>query len=188
MEVSDMKSYYQFCEDERINVRLEGMPVHKFFAPEGFMLWGLEPKVGNFKGYAQIVDMPIEEFIGLAEPIPEDDEKRHAPQEDFKRDVLNGKSTNWDIPYLVCKENEDEEGEKSESISLDNTRYIGVEIRKTITGKYEVIFGRSVLCKCDHHLKARAVANAMTRGAVHFAMKRKIDAVMSGGFSIDKIM
>ena len=107
MEVSDMKSYYQFCEDERINVRLEGMPVHKFFAPEGFMLWGLEPKVGNFKGYAQIVDMPIEEFIGLAEPIQEDDEKRHAPQEDFKRDVLNGKSTNWDIPYLVCKENED---------------------------------------------------------------------------------
>lgn len=57
-----------------------------------------------------------------------------------------------------CKENEDEEGEKSESIS------------------------------CDHHLKARAVANAMTRGAIHFAMKRKIDAVMSGGFSIDKIM
>ena len=87
-----------------------------------------------------------------------------------------------------CKENEDEEGEKSESISLDNTRYIGVEIRKTITGKYEVIFGRSVLCKCDHHIKARAVANAMTRGAVHFAMERKIDAVISGGFSIDKIM
>ena len=86
------------------------------------------------------------------------------------------------------KKNEDEEGEKSESISLDNTNYIGVEIRKTITGKYEVIFGRSVLCKCDHHLKARAVANAMTLDAIHFAMKRKSVAVMRGGVSIDKIM
>ena len=95
------------------------------------------------------------------------------------------KATTYDE---FCKENEDEEGEKSESISLDNTKYIGVEIRKTITGKYEVIFGRSVLCKCDHHIKARTVANAMTRVNINFAMKRKIDAVMRGGFSIDKIM
>ena len=102
-----MKSYYQFCEDERVKVRVEGMPVHKFFAPEGFLLWGMEPKIGNYNGYAQIVDMPIDEFIGLAEPIPDDDEERHAPQEAFKNDVLSGKPTNWDIPYLVVKENED---------------------------------------------------------------------------------
>lgn len=102
-----MRSYFQFCEDERVKVRVEGMPVHKFFAPEGFLLWGMEPKMGNYKGYAQIIDMPIDEFIGLAEPIPDDDEKRHAPQEDFKNDVLSGKATNWDIPYLTVRENED---------------------------------------------------------------------------------
>lgn len=102
-----MRSYFQFCEDERVKVRVEGMPVHKFFAPEGFLLWGMEPKIGNYNGYAQIIDMPIDEFIGLAEPIPDDDEKRHAPQEDFKNDVLSGKATNWDIPYLTVRENED---------------------------------------------------------------------------------
>lgn len=100
-------NFFSFCEDEQVRLKVEGMPVHRFFAPEGFMLWGLEPKAGNFKGYAQIVDMPISEFIGLAEPIPDDDEKRHSPQEEFKKDVLDGKTTNWDIPYLVCKENED---------------------------------------------------------------------------------
>lgn len=102
-----MTSYFQYCEDEQVRIKVEGMPVHKFFAPEGFLLWGMEPKFGNYKGYAQIVDMPIDEFIGLAEPIPDDDEKRHAPQDEFKRDVLAGKPTNWDIPYLVVKENED---------------------------------------------------------------------------------
>lgn len=100
-------NYYSFCEDEQVKIKVEGTPVHKFFAPEGFLMWGLEPKQRNFNGYAQIVDMPIDEFIGLAEPIPEDDEKRHAPQEEFKKDVMDGKSTNWDIPYLVIKENED---------------------------------------------------------------------------------
>ena len=100
-------NFFSFCEDEQVRLKVEGMPVHKFFAPEGFMLWGLEPKSGNYKGYAQIVDMAIDEFIGLAEPIPEDDEKRHAPQDEFKKDVLDGKPTKWDIPYLICKENED---------------------------------------------------------------------------------
>ena len=100
-------NYYSFCEDEQVKIKVEGMPIHTFFAPEGFLLWGLEPEIGNYNGYSQIVDMPIDEFIGLAEPIPDDDEKRHSPQEEFKRDVLNGKPTNWDIPYLKIKENED---------------------------------------------------------------------------------
>ena len=100
-------NFFSYCEDEQVKIKVEGTSVHKFFSPEGFMLWGLEPRQGNFKGYAQIVSMPIEEFIGLAEPIPEDDEKRHAPQEEFKNEVLEGKQTNWDIPYLVIKENED---------------------------------------------------------------------------------
>lgn len=100
-------NFFKFCEDESLKVKVEGMPIHRFFAPEGFLQWGLEPKLGNFKGYAQIVDMPIEEFIGLAEPIPEDDLKRHAPMDDFKADVASGKPTNWDVPYLIIKENED---------------------------------------------------------------------------------
>ena len=100
--------YYAFCQDEAVRVKVEGMPIHRFFAPEGFLMYGLEPKIGNFKGYTQIIDMPIQRFLDLAEPIPADDEKRHAPQEKFKQDVLNGTPTKWDIPYLVIKKNEDD--------------------------------------------------------------------------------
>ena len=100
-------NFFSYCEDEQIKIKIDGMPVHKFFASEGFLIWGLEPNLGNYDGYAQIVDMPIDEFIGLAEPIPKDDEKRHAPLEQFKKDVLEGNKTDWDIPYLVLKENED---------------------------------------------------------------------------------
>lgn len=100
-------NFFKFCEDEAVKVKVEGMPIHRFFAPEGFLQWGLEPNLGNFNGYAQIVDMPICDFLGLAEPIPEDDLKRHAPMDDFKADVANGKATNWEVPYLVIKENED---------------------------------------------------------------------------------
>lgn len=100
-------NFFSYCEDEQVKIKVTGTPVHKFFSPVDFMLWGLEPKQGNFKGYAQIVEMPIDEFLGLAEPIPEDDEKRHSPQEEFKKDVISGKPTNWDIPYLIIKENED---------------------------------------------------------------------------------
>lgn len=100
-------NYFQYCEDEALKIKVEGMPIHRFFAPEGFLQWGLEPQMGNYKGYAQIVDMPIDEFLGLAEPIPEDDLKRHAPMEEFERDVASGKPTNWELPYLEIRENED---------------------------------------------------------------------------------
>lgn len=100
-------NFFSYCEDEAVRIKVEGMPIHRFFSPEGFLLWGLEPRVGNFNGYAQVIDMPIDNFIGLAEPIPDDDEKRHAPQEEFLQDVKSGKPTNWDIPYLVIQENED---------------------------------------------------------------------------------
>lgn len=99
--------YYSFCEDESVRIKVEGMPIHRFFAPEEFLRFGLEPIAGNEDHYMQIVDMPIDEFLGLAEPIPDDDLKRHAPMEDFKRDVASGKTTSWDIPYLTIKENED---------------------------------------------------------------------------------
>jgi hypothetical protein len=67
--------YYAFCQDEAVRVKVEGMPIHRFFAPEGFLMYGLEPKIGNFKGYTQIIDMPIQRFLDWAEPIPVDDEK-----------------------------------------------------------------------------------------------------------------
>ena len=106
------KCFFSYCEDEALKIKVEGMPVHRFFSPESFMLWGLEPQQGNYReksngGYAQIVDMPIDEFLGLAEPIPDDDEKRHAKQEDFRNEVLSGKKTDWNIPYLIIIENED---------------------------------------------------------------------------------
>lgn len=99
--------YFSFCEDEAVKIKVEGLPIHAFFAPEGFLMYGLEPLRGNMEGYNQIVDMPIEEFLGLAEPIPQDDEKRHSSLYHFKEDVLNGKSMKWDLPYLLIQENED---------------------------------------------------------------------------------
>ena len=99
--------YFTYCEDEAIKVKVEGMPVHAFFAPEGFLEWGLGTMRGEANLRNQIVDMPIDEFLGLAEPIPEDDEKRHAPMSEFRKDVLSGKKTDWEIPYLSITENED---------------------------------------------------------------------------------
>lgn len=102
-------NFYKFCEDEAaVKVYVEGTPIHKFFSPAEFLKFGLEAgSPGEGKPWAQMVDLPIAEFLGLAEPIPEDDLKRHAPQDEFKKDVLAGKSMNWDIPYLMVAENED---------------------------------------------------------------------------------
>lgn len=100
-------NYFSFCEDAAIQVQLKGKPVHSFFKPDYFLEFGTgvmrEPVVRD-----QIVDMPIDMFLGLAEPIPSDDLKRHEKQEDFKKDVLSGKKTDWDIPYLTLRETEDE--------------------------------------------------------------------------------
>lgn len=101
-------NYYTFCQDEALKLIIEGKPIHQFFAPEGFLQWGLGTMRGEPMLKDQIVDMPIDTFIGLAEPIPADDEKRHAPQEEFKKEVLNGKKTNWEIPILILAKNEDE--------------------------------------------------------------------------------
>ena len=99
--------YYTFCEDEALKVKVEGRPVHQFFAPEDFLQFGLGTMRGSLDLKDQIVDMPIDTFLGLAEPIPADDEKRHAPISKFKKDVLDGKRTNWGLPILILKENED---------------------------------------------------------------------------------
>lgn len=107
MEKPSVPNFYQFCQDAAIQVQLNGKPVHSFFKPDYFLEFGTgvmrEPVVRN-----QIVDMPIDTFLGLAEPIPADDLKRHAKQEDFKKDVLAGKKTDWAIPYLTIRETEDE--------------------------------------------------------------------------------
>lgn len=99
-------NYFSYCADAAIQVQLNGKPIHSFFKPDYFLEFGTgtmrEPVLRD-----QIVDMPIDEFLGLAEPIPLDDLKRHAKQSDFKKDVLSGKKTEWEIPFLTIMESED---------------------------------------------------------------------------------
>lgn len=101
-----MGNFFSFCEDAAIQVQLNGKPVHSFFKPDCFLEFGTgvmrEPVVRD-----QIVDMPIDTFLGLAEPIPADDLKRHESQEEFKKEVMSGKKTDWEIPYLTIREMED---------------------------------------------------------------------------------
>ena len=100
-------NYFSFCEDEALKVAIEGKPVHRFFSPKSFLRFGLGVMDGSTALHDQIVDMEITVFLGLAEPIPEDDEKRHAPLEEFKKCVMDGKKQDWELPVLVLKENED---------------------------------------------------------------------------------
>ena len=99
--------YYSYCEDEALKVKVEGLPIHGFFSPIEFIRYGLGFDNAKDEPHNQVLVMEISDFLGLAEPIPDDDEKRHAPQEEFKKDVMSGKKTDWELPYLQIKENED---------------------------------------------------------------------------------
>lgn len=102
------ENFYSFCEDEHLKVKVEGMPIHNFFSLDKLMTYGREPIAQSCPYYTQIVDMPITTFLGLAEPIPKDDAKRHSSIKEFKEEVLAGKKCNWDIPCLTIRKNEDE--------------------------------------------------------------------------------
>ena len=98
-----------YDREPKIVVHIGGDKIHAFFDIRGIL------KFGNEGVYAeglvhQIVDMPIEVFLGLAEPIPEDDYKRHSANsiEDFARDIANGKEFGWTLPYLTIRKNEDD--------------------------------------------------------------------------------
>ena len=104
----EMANFYQFCEDEAIRVQVAGKPIHSFFKPDYFLEFGTTSMRGETEIRNQVVDMPIDHFLGLAEPIPDDDLKRHSDQEKFRKDVIEGKKTDWDIPVLEIAQNEDE--------------------------------------------------------------------------------
>lgn len=99
--------FFTFCEDEAIKVALSGSPVQRFFSPEKFLQYGADTLGDTGETCNQIIDMPIADFLALAEPIPADDEKRHAPLSKFKQEVADGKKTDWDIPMLELRRNED---------------------------------------------------------------------------------
>ena len=85
----------------------------------------------------------------------------------------------------------DEEDESNhidgEAVTLDNKGYLDCEVRKNDDGKFEVVFGKSVLCVCDHHCKARTIAIAITDEAKHYAMSRKLGSILKDGFNPEKI-
>lgn len=57
----------------------------------------------------RVIDMKIDDFLGMAEPIPADDDKRHNKDglKNFLLDVVSGHKFNWDIPILNIKKTED---------------------------------------------------------------------------------
>ena len=107
----DKVDYWAAVYDREPKVRLhiEGDKIHSFFDIRGMLKYGnADWKDGGVSD--QIVDMPIDTFLGLAEPIPPDDYKRHPASSvsDFARDIVNGKDFGWTIPYLTIRKNEDD--------------------------------------------------------------------------------
>lgn len=89
-----------------------------------------------------------------------------------------------------CKSQDEEDKSNhidGDAVTLDNRGYLDCEVRKSDDGKFEVVFGKSVLCVCDHHYKARAIAIAMTDKAKHYAISKKLGSVLKDGFNPEKI-
>ena len=98
-----------YDREPKVILHIDGDEIHSFFDIRGLLKYGSggeeEEGVTN-----QVVDMPIDTFLGLAEPIPADDHKRHPPNSitDFARDIANGKEFGWTLPYLTIRKNEDD--------------------------------------------------------------------------------
>lgn len=57
----------------------------------------------------RVVDIDIDTFLGLAEPLKEDDEKRHDFDiKSFLIDVAAGRKFDWNVPALTIKRTEDD--------------------------------------------------------------------------------
>lgn len=98
-----------YDSEPKILLHVNGDKIHSFFDIRGILKFGSGHT--DINGVTdQIVDMPIEDFLGLAEPIPEDDYKRHPASSvyDFVREVANGKDFGWTVPYLTIRKNEDD--------------------------------------------------------------------------------
>ena len=98
-----------YDREPKIMVHIDGDKIHSFFDIRGILKFGCG-HIGKEGLVDQIIDMPIGTFLGLAEPIPADDYKRHSASsvDDFIRDVHNGKEFGWTVPYLVIRKNEDD--------------------------------------------------------------------------------
>lgn len=98
-----------YDREPKVVLHISGDKIHSFFDIRGILKYG-SGGVGKSGVEEQIVDMPIDTFLGLAEPIPADDYKRHQASSvtDFARDVANGKYFGWTIPYLTIRKNEDD--------------------------------------------------------------------------------
>lgn len=98
-----------YDREPKVRIHIDGDKIHSFFDIRGILKFGSGARSEN--GITdQVVDLPIEVFLGLAEPIPQDDHKRHSASsaDDFMRDMVNGKDFGWTLPYLTLMENEDE--------------------------------------------------------------------------------
>ena len=98
-----------YDREPKVMLHIDGDKIHSFFDIRGILKYGnADWQDGGVSD--QIVDMPIDNFLGLAEPIPADDYKRHPASSvsDFARDIANGKDFGWTIPYLKIRRNEDD--------------------------------------------------------------------------------
>ena len=98
-----------YDREPKVVLHIAGDKIHSFFDIRGILKFG-SGGVGKEGLTEQVIDMPIETFLGLAEPIPADDYKRHSvsSEADFAREVANGKDFGWTLPTLTIKKNEDD--------------------------------------------------------------------------------
>lgn len=110
MTVSNFNCWgYIYDSEPKVILHLDGDKIHSFFDIRGLLKYGCGG-AGKEGVVDQVVDMPIDTFLGLAEPIPADDYKRHSVSSaiDFARDIANGKDFGWTLPYLTIRKNEDD--------------------------------------------------------------------------------
>ena len=114
----------------------------------------------------------------------------------MEKDLDEVKSKMKELEYAsysfddFCKSKDEEDKSNhidGEAVTLDNNGYLDCEVRKNDDGKFEVVFGKSVLCVCDHHCKARTIAIAITDKAKHYAISRKLGPILKDGFNLEKI-
>lgn len=154
--------HYIFDSEPKVEVHIKGSKIHSFFDPREFLRFG----TGVIKKDGlrdQIVDLPVAEFLGLAEPIPPDDHKRHLPTSfpDFAREVANGKDFNWDVPYLIVAKNEDDRWKvighdgRHRARLLDYVGYKSIPVHIVIADGSTLLdpMPKELLCQNDCHKK-----------------------------------
>lgn len=153
---------YIFDNEPKVNVRMKGEKIHSFFDPREFLRFGTGV-MGKDGLRDQVVDMKVNDFLGLAEPIPPDDHKRHKVSSfaDFALEVANGKDFNWDIPYLIVAKNEDDRWKvighdgRHRARLLDYVGYKSIPVHIKIADGSSLLdpMPKELLCQNDCHKK-----------------------------------